>query len=126
MDERPFSAIDHVQLAMPSGQETAARRFYVDVLGMREIAKPATLAARGGVWFVSGTVELHLGVESDFRPAKKAHPALRCVRFDATIERLRGQDIAVIPDDAVPGSKRAYVNDPFGNRLELIAENRLG
>jgi len=78
LSEDPFLEIDHVQLAMPSGGEERARRFFVDVLGMTEIAKPPELAKRGGCWFASGKVQVHLGVENDFRAAKKAHPALRC------------------------------------------------
>jgi catechol 2,3-dioxygenase-like lactoylglutathione lyase family enzyme len=118
----PFSAIDHVQLAMPAGGETAARAFYGVALGMREIQKPPALAARGGAWFESGPVVLHLGVETTFAPAKKAHPAVRCHDFEATLRRLREHGFDPQLDDAIEGVRRAFVHDPFGNRLELIAQ----
>jgi catechol 2,3-dioxygenase-like lactoylglutathione lyase family enzyme len=117
----PFTAIDHVQLAMPNGEEEAARRFYRDVLGMKELAKPAELAKRGGCWFESGGVQIHLGVDHDFHPAKKAHPALRCANYAKLTARLQRTGVEIIPDDALPGTTRCYVHDPFGNRIELIA-----
>jgi catechol 2,3-dioxygenase-like lactoylglutathione lyase family enzyme len=116
----PFIAIDHVQLAMPAGEEAAARRFYGDLLGMTEIAKPPELAKRGGCWFASGSVQLHLGVEADFRPAKKAHPALRCRDYIAMTSRLRGAGIEITSDDSIPGVQRCHIHDPFGNRIELL------
>src|SRR5271170_4024426 len=100
----PFDAIDHVQLAMPRGQEAAARAFYVKSLGMTELPKPAELASRGGCWFASGGVQLHLGVENDFRPARKAHPALRCIDFDGLLVSLRDSGVTIREDAAVPGS----------------------
>jgi catechol 2,3-dioxygenase-like lactoylglutathione lyase family enzyme len=117
----PFTSIDHVQLAMPLGGENAARQFYRDLLGMVEIPKPAELARRGGCWFGSGEVQVHLGVESDFRPAKKAHPALRCRDYATCVARLSnaGMDINEVSD--MLGICRCYVHDPFGNRIELIA-----
>jgi len=121
MSERPFITIDHVQLAMPAGAEAAARRFYRDLLGMREIAKPTELAKRGGCWFESGIVQIHLGVENDFRPAKKAHPALRCGDYDALTARLRAAGVDVRDDNSIPGVRRCHVSDPFGNRVELVA-----
>jgi catechol 2,3-dioxygenase-like lactoylglutathione lyase family enzyme len=121
-DERnPFTAIDHVQLAMPPGQEQAARSFYVEVLGMREIPKPAELAAGGGCWFESGGVQIHLGVEQDFRPAKKAHPALRSANYGALLTTLRASGIAVHEPGDIPGVRRCHIHDCFGNRIELIA-----
>ncbi len=87
---------------------------------MREIPKPAELAKRGGCWFASGSVQLHLGVENDFRPAKKAHPALRCSDYDWLIARLRAAGIEVQEDGNIPGVRRCHIFDPFGNRLELI------
>ena len=117
-----FTSFDHVQLAMPAGGENAARDFYRDLLGMTEVPKPPELAARGGVWFESGSVQLHLGVDRDFRPARKAHPALRCRNFDALTKRLRLAGIEVADDGAIPGVVRCHVHDPFGNRIELIAE----
>jgi catechol 2,3-dioxygenase-like lactoylglutathione lyase family enzyme len=116
----PFTAIDHVQLAMPSGEEEIARHFYRDLLAMVEIPKPSELAKRGGCWFQSGNVQIHLGVEKDFRPAKKAHPALRCTDYPMLIERLRKQDCEVTEVNDIPGVRRCHVHDPFGNRIELI------
>jgi len=117
-----FSRIDHVQLAMPVGGEAEARRFFVEVVGMREVPKPAPLAVRGGCWFEAGVVQLHLGVEADFRPAKKAHPALRCPDLEALVGRLRAAGIAVRDDTELPEVRRCFVEDPFGNRIELIGE----
>ncbi len=116
----PFTYIDHVQLAMPAGEEEKARGFYRDLLGMVELTKPPELAKRGGCWFASGEVQIHLGVEKDFRPAQKAHPALRCREYDALTERLGELGIEMIHDDNNPGVTRCYVHDPFGNRIELI------
>jgi len=115
-----FSAIDHVQLAMPRGREALARSFYAGVLGMAEVPKPHELAGRGGCWFASGTVQVHLGVEDDFRPARKAHPGLRCSDFDALLERLSEAGVPV-REDGAGGRRRAFVDDPFGNRIELVA-----
>lgn len=112
--------LDHVQLAMPAGAEAAARHFYSGLLGLTEIDKPPVLAARGGVWFAVGTRQLHLGVEAEFRPALKAHPALRCETLDALAERLTAGGASVIWDDALPGFRRFYTADPFGNRLEIL------
>lgn len=117
----PFIAIHHVQLAMPAGEEEAARRFYRDLLGMVEISKPAELAKRGGCWFESGSVQLHLGVEVDFRSAKKAHPALRCRDYEGLTACLRAAGVEVMDDDSIPGVRRCHVSDPFGNRIEFIA-----
>lgn len=116
-----FVTIDHVQLAMPPGQEEAARRFYAAVLGMEEIPKPIELAKRGGCWFESGGVQIHLGVEKDFRPAKKAHPAFRCADYGALVASLRDRGIAVEEPGGIPGVRRCHVHDCFGNRIELIA-----
>lgn len=118
----PFTAIDHVQLAMPPGEEDAARRFYSGILGMREVPKPAELAKRGGCWFDSGPVQLHLGVEKDFHPAKKAHPALACSNYEALVAKVRASGIEPIPANGIPGVRRFHIHDPFGNRIELIAE----
>lgn len=112
--------IDHVQLAMPAGREPEARTFYGGLLGLREAEKPPVLAQRGGVWFEGGSARLHLGVEADFRPATKAHPALLVVGLAELLERCRTAGVAVETDDLLPGYKRAYVRDPFGNRLELL------
>ena len=118
----PFSAIDHVQLAAPPRSEEEARRFYGELLGMQEIPKPILLANRGGVWFASGEVQIHVGIEQDFRPARKAHPALRCRDYDGLLARLRAAGIEVIEVDDIPDVRRAHVHDPFGNRIELITE----
>ena len=116
----PFSSIDHVQLAMPVGAEETARGFYRDLLGMAELPKPPDLAKRGGCWFASGSVLLHLGVETDFRPAKKAHPALCCQNYDALTHHLRAAGVEVKDDNSIPGVRRSHIFDPFGNRVELI------
>jgi catechol 2,3-dioxygenase-like lactoylglutathione lyase family enzyme len=108
-----------VQVAWPAGGADAARRFYGGLLGLAELAKPEPMRASGGVWFEPG---IHLGVESDFRPAKKAHPGLRMADLDATAERLEAAGADVEWDDRWPGVRRLYTHDPFGNRLELLAD----
>jgi len=123
MTECPFSAIDHVQLAMPQGGEERARAFYGGLLGMTEIPKPAELAKRGGCWFECGAVQIHLGVEADFRPARKAHPALQCVDYDGLTAGLRTAGVEVNEDHSIPGVRRCHIFDPFGNRIELIRES---
>ena len=113
-------AIDHLQLAMPPGGEATARAFYAGVLGLPERAKPADLAARGGCWFERGAVRVHLGVESGFRPARKAHPAFRVTDLDALLARCRAAGAAVGAIEARDEGRRSYVDDPFGNRIELV------
>lgn len=118
-----FVALDHVQVAMPPGEEAKARAFYVDVLGMQELVKPAALAARGGCWFAGGdgaSVQIHCGIEPDFRPAKKAHPAVLIVGIDELAERIEGAGGKVRWDDDLEGLRRFFCEDPFGNRLEFI------
>ncbi len=117
-----ITGLDHVQLAMPRGGEAAARRFYVGVLGMTEVPKPAPLATRGGCWFESPGAVVHLGVEEDFRPARKAHPAFRVADLAAMRERLRAAGAPVIDDASLPDVRRLYTADPFGNRIEIIQE----
>jgi catechol 2,3-dioxygenase-like lactoylglutathione lyase family enzyme len=112
--------IDHVQLAMPAGGEDAARRFYRDVLGLEEVPKPASLAGRGGAWFRGVGVELHLGVEADFRPARKAHPALRVEGLTSLIVRCVNAGFPVERQVPLPGIERVKVADPFGNRVEFV------
>ena len=112
--------LHHVQLAVPTGLEPELRAFYGGVLGMTEVAKPASLAGRGGAWFRSGTAELHLGVEEDFRPARKAHPGLLVADLDAVVARLAAAGQAVRWDELLPGFRRCYAVDPCGNRLELL------
>jgi len=112
--------LDHVQLAMPAGQEHLARAFYSDVLGLTEEPKPANLAARGGVWFRGGAARLHLGVEREFRAAGKAHPALIVHGLAELAVRCRDAGFEPVVDEPLPGFDRFYVFDPFGNRLELL------
>ncbi len=103
------------------GGEPTARRFYAELLGLEEQPKPPVLAARGGCWFSNGQVTLHLGVEGEFRPARKAHPALVVEGLDALCAALEAAGHGVRDDDAVPGVRRCFVDDPFGNRIELVA-----
>ncbi len=119
-EDRMFTRLHHMQLSMPRGGEQSAREFYGDVLGMTEVDKPPALAARGGVWFRAGGVELHLGVEVDFRPAGKGHPGILTNDLDRVVARLErgGHDAAW--DDNFPGFRRVYAHDPFGNRLEFL------
>jgi catechol 2,3-dioxygenase-like lactoylglutathione lyase family enzyme len=113
--------VDHVQIAIPPGAEAACRAFYVGVLGMTELAQPAELAGRGGLWVRSGDVEIHLGVEQDFRPARKAHPGVLVRDIDALGARLRAAGYSPVWDDAISGLRRFFTADPLGNRLEFIA-----
>ncbi len=114
-------SLDHVQLAIPKGGEEKARAFYVTILGFEEVAKPPELAKRGGAWFRSGAVSLHLGVDNPFTPAKKAHPALRCRDYEMLIGRMTEHGILVTRAELpFEGRPHCYVNDPFGNRIELI------
>jgi catechol 2,3-dioxygenase-like lactoylglutathione lyase family enzyme len=114
-----ITGVDHVQVAAPPGCEEAARAFYGGVLGLAELSKPPVLAARGGCWFAAGGQELHVGVEAGFAPARKAHPGLVVDDLEALRERLReaGQDPQ--DDETIPGTRRFYAEDPFGNRLEF-------
>ncbi len=121
MTQAFFICIDHVQLAMPSGGEETARAFYRDLLGMKEVAKPSELVKRGGCWFESGVVQIHVGVETEFRPARKAHPALRCTDYDLLVARLRSAGIQAQDDASIPGVRRCHIADPFGNHIELIS-----
>ncbi len=118
--------LDHVQLAAPPGCEPAARRFYGELIGLAEVAKPEPLRARGGVWFALGAQQLHVGVEEPFAPARKAHPALRGTAgtLDAIAERLAAAGADVAWDDALPGVRRFFTSDPWGNRVELLADAR--
>ena len=106
---------------MPAGREVDAEQFYCGVLGFAVLPKPEPLKSRGGRWFAVGTVQLHLGVERDFRPARKAHPALRVDGFDDLVAKLEETGATWRWDDDLPGVRRLYVDDPFGNRIELIA-----
>ena len=115
-----LEAIDHVQLAMPPGEEEAARGFYAALLGLPEQPKPPELAKRGGCWFESDTVKVHLGVEEPFRPARKAHIAFKVGDVASLAARAREAGFEVVDDEALPGHERIYVYDPFGNRLEFL------
>lgn len=116
----PVIGIQHVQVAMPRGKEAEARGFYGDLLGLMERPKPPVQAARGGVWFQCGAQELHVGVDEPFAPARKAHPALVVRDYDALLSRLRAAALVVTDDVTIPGVRRAFVADPFGNRIELL------
>ena len=109
-----------MQLAMPRAAEATAREFYAGVLGMNEIDKPLALAARGGAWFRAGEVELHLGVEDDFCPARKGHPGILVSDVGAIVRRLAASGQLVEWDADFPGFRRVYAHDPFGNRLEFL------
>jgi len=111
--------IDHVQLAMPVGGEDEARGFYRDVLGLSEVPKPSALDPRG-CWFEGGKLRVHLGVQEDFRPAAKAHPAFVVVGLDELVSAARERDLRVLPAADLDGQRRAHVFDPFGNRIELV------
>ncbi len=112
--------LDHVQLAMPAGGEDLAVGFYEGLLGLSRVAKPPHLEARGGCWFSNGAVSLHLGVDADFRAARRAHPALLVDDLPALIEQLRAGGAEVSRDQPLDGFDRCYVDDPFGNRIELM------
>ena len=114
--------LDHVQLAMPLGQEALAREFYSGVLGLTEVPKPANLAMRGGAWFEGGTLRVHLGVEADFRPARKAHPAFLVQQLAALTRHLQRAGVTTVTDELLEGYNRIYVFDPFGNRIELLEQ----
>jgi catechol 2,3-dioxygenase-like lactoylglutathione lyase family enzyme len=112
--------VHHVQLAMPPAGEETARRFYRDVLGLQEAPKPRHLRARGGCWFRGTAVELHLGVEEPFRPARKAHTAFIVADLDQARSRLEAAGHPIMEDTQLDGHRRFYTADPFGNRLEFI------
>lgn len=114
-------AIDHVQVAAPPSCEGDARRFYGELLGLEEIDKPPPLRERGGVWFRVGAQQLHIGVEADFEAARKAHPAFVADDLDGLAARLGAAGAPVRWDDAIPGRRRFYTEDPWGNRIELTA-----
>ncbi|WP_163101065.1 VOC family protein [Peribacillus alkalitolerans] len=112
--------IEHIQLAAPQGCEVAARKFFGDILGMEEIPKPESLQGRGGVWFKVGNQELHIGVEQNFSPAKKAHPAFTIVELKQLQARLEECGVAIKEDTPIAGRSRFFVSDPFGNRIEFL------
>jgi predicted enzyme related to lactoylglutathione lyase len=111
-----------VQIAAPRGCEEEARCFYGELLGLHEVPKPEKLATRGGIWFQVGAQQLHIGVEDEFHAARKAHPAFVVGDIDALAQRLEAAGTQVTWDDAIPGVRRLYVSDPWGNRLELLQQ----
>ena len=113
------TGIDHVQVAAPAGCEAEARAFYGELLGLEELPKPEPLAAHGGCWFRAGAQELHVGVEEPFTSARKAHPGLVVADLDALAARLSAAGLDTPYDESIPGTKRFYAADPFGNRLEF-------
>ncbi|WP_077962736.1 VOC family protein [Ensifer adhaerens] len=113
-------AIEHVQLAMPEGGEDRARGFYGALLGLTEVAKPANLLARGGCWFEQGSIRLHLGIDREFVPARKAHPAFLVDDLERMILRLEAGGVAITEDEPLAGYRRCHASDPFGNRIELM------
>jgi catechol 2,3-dioxygenase-like lactoylglutathione lyase family enzyme len=124
-DEDALPALDHVQVAAPPGCEEQARRFYGELLGLAEVEKPAGLAGRGGVWFaLARGAQMHVGVAEDFAPARKAHPGLRVAsvaRLEMLGRQLAAVGATVVWDSELPGVRRFFTADPFGNRLELLA-----
>jgi len=114
--------LDHVQVTAPAGSEEDARRFYGELLGMAELTKPEPLRARGGAWFACGTHQLHVGIADPFAPAIKAHPAIlfRATELDRLAERLADAGCTVQWDDTIPGTRRFFTADPWGNRIELV------
>jgi catechol 2,3-dioxygenase-like lactoylglutathione lyase family enzyme len=116
----PVRRLDHVQLAMPPGGEEQAREFYDGVLGIPEIPKPADMAQRGGCWFERGELKVHLGVEREFRPARKAHPGFIVSDLPGLVARCRAAGYALTEGQSLPGYARIFVHDPFGNRIELM------
>jgi len=123
-----FQGIDHVQLAAPPGSEAEGRRFFGELLGLTELPKPAPLAARGGLWFQCGAQQVHIGIEPDFRPARKAHPAFRLhdeAALDALRERLSAAGVATREDREIEDAARFFADDPWGNRLEFVATRAL-
>ena len=112
--------LQHVQLAIPVGGEDQSRSYWVDLLGFEEVAKPPLLAVRGGCWFRHPELEMHMGAEQDFIPARKAHPALLVANLDTLADTLAGAGFSVRWSDEVPGTRRFHTDDTFGNRLEFI------
>ena len=115
-----IARLDHIQIAAPPGCEAAAREFYGRLLGLREIPKPASLQSRGGCWFECGVQQLHIGVEPEFRPARKAHPAFAVTSLDDLRKTLLERNIQVTEDSSIPGTHRFFVYDPWGNRIEFL------
>ena len=115
-----LTGIDHIQIAAPPGSEDVARTFYGDLLGMREIPKPENLKARGGCWFQCGSHELHIGIQQDFMPAKKAHPGFTVNALEQLKSRLEEADYSISEEPPIEGRSRFFTHDPFGNRIEFL------
>ena len=113
-------SLDHIQLAMPQSREAEARAFYAGLLGLPEVPKPPNLAPRGGCWFERGTLKVHLGIDNEFVPARKAHPAFIVEGLPALMRALREAGYHLVDDDPLEGYERIFVDDPFGNRIELV------
>jgi catechol 2,3-dioxygenase-like lactoylglutathione lyase family enzyme len=118
--KRRVTGIDHIQIAAPERCEAAAREFYGSLLGFQELEKPEPLRSRGGCWFQCGSQQVHIGVEKDFRPAKKAHPAFAVSDFNDVRQALLAHGVKVIDDPTIPGTRRFFAEDPWGNRLEFL------
>jgi len=116
----PILSLDHVQVAIPVGGENRAREFYTGILGFTEIEKPAPMASRNSIWFAAGAVNLHLGIEPEFHPAKRAHPAFIVDDLDEILAACERTGLTTKPDTSFSGFRRVHVLDPFGNRLELM------
>jgi catechol 2,3-dioxygenase-like lactoylglutathione lyase family enzyme len=120
----PILSLDHVQVAIPVGGEDRAREFYSGILGFSEIQKPTAMAERNSIWFAAGPVNLHLGIESEFHPAKRAHPALVVEGLDEILVSCERAGLPTKPDTSFNGFRRVHVFDPFGNRLELMERTK--
>jgi len=112
--------LHHVQIAAPPGSEASARAFFVGILGMTELPKPPNLAHRGGIWLELAGCQLHVGIEAEFRPAEKAHPAFETDQLDELRHRLKAHGVETWDDESLPKHRRFYTHDPFGNRLEFV------
>ncbi len=121
-----FAGIHHVLLAMPPGGEAEARAFFGGIWGLPEVEKPAELAGRGGVWFETAALRLHLGGDADFVPARRAHPAFEVMSLDAFTARMEAAGVAWVRAEDLPGIRRVFVDDPFGNRIEVLEAARAG
>lgn len=114
--------LDHIQMAIPKGAEDICRAFWIGILEFTELEKPAALRSRGGAWFHRDHLEIHLGVEADFRPAKKAHPAFLVADLDALAARLKAAGYPVRWDEDIAGRRRFFSDDPVGNRIEFLSQ----
>lgn len=115
-----LTGIDHIQIAAPQGSEDAARKFYGELLGMKEIPKPENLRNRGGCWFQCGTHEVHIGIQQDFMPSTKAHPGFTVNALEQLKSRLHEAKYTISEDQPIEGRARFFTQDPFGNRIEFL------